>query len=137
VLGKGGGVLARLLTPARFGALPRFGTGTQVMSWISLADEIAAIRFLLDRRDISGPVNLTAPAPATNSEFTAALGTAVGRRDLPWLRVPALALRLALGEAAAELLNSARIIPKRLTEAGYEFRHPTLPEALAAELDPR
>ncbi|MGD0602175.1 MAG: TIGR01777 family oxidoreductase [Streptosporangiaceae bacterium] len=137
VLTSAGGILPRLLPLARFGVCPRFGSGQQVMSWISLADEIAAIRFLLDRRDISGPVNLTAPAPATNAEFTAALATAVGRRDLPWLRVPALALRLALGEAAVELLNSARVIPGRLTEAGYEFRHPTLPEALAAELPPR
>jgi NAD dependent epimerase/dehydratase family enzyme len=104
------------------------------MSWISLADEIAAIRFLLDRKDISGPVNLTAPAPVTNSEFTAALAAVVCRRDLPWLRVPALALRLGLGESASELLTSARIAPRRLTEAGYEFRHPALPEALAAEL---
>jgi uncharacterized protein (TIGR01777 family) len=133
VLTPAGGILARLLPLARFGVCPRFGSGKQVMSWISLGDEVAAIRFLLDRKDISGPVNLTAPAPVTNSEFTAALATAVRRRDLPWLRVPALALRLGLGESAAELLNSARIIPKRLTEAGYEFRHPTLPEALAAE----
>ena len=134
VLTPAGGILARLLPLARFGVCPRFGSGKQVMSWISLGDEVAAIRFLLDRKDISGPVNLTAPAPVTNSEFTAALATAVRRRDLPWLRVPALALRLGLGESAAELLNSARIIPRRLTEAGYEFRHPTLPQALAAEL---
>lgn len=134
VLTPAGGILARLLPLARFGVCPRFGSGKQVMSWISLGDEVAAIRFLLDRKDISGPVNLTAPAPVTNSEFTAALASAVRRRDLPWLRVPALALRLGLGESAAELLNSARIIPRRLTEAGYEFRHPTLPQALAAEL---
>jgi NAD dependent epimerase/dehydratase family enzyme len=106
------------------------------MSWISLSEEIGAIRFLLDRKDISGPVNLTAPAPATNAEFTAALAAAVRRRDLPWLRVPAPVLRLALGEGAAELLTSARVIPKRLLDAGYEFRHPTLPGALSAELAP-
>ena len=107
------------------------------MSWISLADEIGAIRFLLDRKDISGPVNLTAPAPVTDSEFAAALDAAVSRRDLPWLRVPAPVLRLALGEAAVELLTSAWILPKRLQEAGYQFRHPTLPEALSAELASR
>jgi uncharacterized protein (TIGR01777 family) len=134
VLTPGGGILSRLLPLARFGVCPRFGSGHQVMSWISLADEISAIRFLLDRKDISGPVNLTAPAPVTDSEFTAALTAAVGRRDLPWLRVPAPALRLGLGEAAVELLNSARIVPKRLIGAGYEFRHPTLPDALSAEL---
>jgi hypothetical protein len=132
-----GGILARLLPLARLGLCPRFGSGRQVMSWISLSDEIGAIRFLLNRKDISGPVNLTAQAPVTNSEFTAALNHAVARHDLPWLRVPAPALRLALGEAAVELLTSARVLPKRLQEAGYEFRYPTLPEALSSELASR
>jgi NAD dependent epimerase/dehydratase family enzyme len=130
-------MLARLLPLARLGLLPRFASGRQAMSWISLSDEIGAIRFLLDRKDVSGPVNLTAPVPVTNSEFTAALTAAVGRRDLPWLRVPAPALRLALGEAAVELLTSARVMPKRLQEADYDFRYPTLPEALSAELTSR
>ncbi len=137
VLTPRGGLLARLLPEARLGLCPRFGSGKQVMSWISLSDEIGAIRFLLDRKDLSGPVNLTAPAPVTNSEFTAALAAAVGHRDRPWLRVPAPALRLALGEAAVELLTSARVVSQRLQEAGYEFRHPTLPEALSAELASR
>ena len=137
VLTPRGGLLARLLPLARLGVFPRFGSGGQAMSWISLSDEVGAIRFLLDRKDISGPVNLTAPAPATNSEFTAALAAAVGRRDLPWLRVPAPVLRLAVGEAAVELLTSIRVLPRRLQEAGYEFRYPTLPEALSAELASR
>ncbi|MFI5082772.1 MAG: TIGR01777 family oxidoreductase [Streptosporangiales bacterium] len=137
VLTPRGGLLARLLPLARLGVFPRFGSGGQAMSWISLSDEVGAIRFLLDRKDISGPVNLTAPAPATNSEFTTALSAAVGRRDLPWLRVPAPVLRLALGEAAVELLTSTGVLPRRLQEAGYEFRYPTLPEALSAELASR
>jgi uncharacterized protein (TIGR01777 family) len=136
VLSSRGGILARLLPPARLGLCPRFASGRQAMSWISLSDEIGAIRFLLDRKDISGPVNLTAPAPATNSEFTAALVRALGRRDLPWLRVPALALRLALGEASVELISSARVAPVRLREACYPFRYPTRAGALAAELAP-
>ena len=134
VLGKGGGVLARLLTPARFGALPRFGTGTQVMSWISLADEIAAIRFLLTMSTASGAFNLTAPNAVTNSELTAALHHALRRPDFPWLRIPEPVLHLALGEMSSELLTSARVIPKRLTGAAFEFRHPTISTALAAEL---
>ena len=134
VLTPRGGVLARMLPLARLGLLPRFSSGRQVMSWIALSDEIGAIRFLLDREDISGPVNLTAPEAATDAEFTAALTAAVGRRDLPRLRVPAPALRLGLGEASVELLTSARVVPRRLQEAGYEFRHPTLSGALAAEL---
>ena len=137
VLTPRGGLLARLLPLARLGVCPRFASGRQAMSWISLSDEIGVIRFVLDRRDVSGPVNLTAPAPATNAELTAALTAAVGRHDLPWLRVPAPVLRLALGEAAVELLTSARVLPGRLQEAGYEFRYPTLPEALSAELASR
>ena len=136
VLGKGGGVLARLLTPARFGALPRFGTGTQVMSWISLSDEIAAIRFLLTTGTASGAFNLTAPNAVTNSELTAALHHALRRPDFPWLRIPEPALHLALGDMSSELLTSARVIPKRLTGAGFEFRHPTISAALSAELRP-
>jgi uncharacterized protein len=134
VLTPAGGLLARLLPLARVGLCPGFASGTQVMTWIALSDEIAAIRFLLDHRDISGPVNLTAPDPVTNSAFTAALAAAVGRRDLPWLRVPAPVLRLGLGEAAVEILTSVRVTPARLIQAGYQFRHPALAEALSAEL---
>jgi NAD dependent epimerase/dehydratase family enzyme len=105
------------------------------MSWVSLSDEIAAVKFLLGRTGLSGPVNVTAPAPVTNAEFTAALNVAAGRRPRPWLRVPAPLLRLAVGEASVELLSSARILPGRLQEAGYEFRYPDLPGALRAELE--
>jgi uncharacterized protein len=136
VLAPGGGILGRLLPAARLGLSPRFASGRQVMSWIALSDEVGAIRFLLDRKDLSGPVNLTAPNPVTNSEFTAALSTTVGRRDLPWLRIPSPVLRLALGEASIELRTSARVIPRRLLDASYEFRYPTLPAALSAELAP-
>jgi uncharacterized protein (TIGR01777 family) len=144
VLTPRGGFLARLLPLARFGLCPRFSSGRQVMSWISLSDEIGAIRFLLDREDLSGAFNLTAPAPVTNAEFTAALNAAAGWHDRSWrrvltpvLRVPAPALRLGVGEAAVELLTSARVSSRRLQEAGYQFRHPALPAALAAELGSR
>jgi uncharacterized protein len=137
VLTPAGGLLARLLPLARLGLCPRFASGTQVMSWISRQDEIRAISFLLSRKDVAGPVNLTAPVAATNSEFTAALAAAVHRRDLPGLRVPALVLRLGLGEASVELLTSARVTPRRLLGAGFSFRDRTVPEALAGELSPR
>jgi uncharacterized protein len=137
VLTPAGGLLARLLPLARLGLCPRFASGTQAMSWISLSDEIRAIGFLLSRKDVTGPVNLTAPVAVTNSEFTTGLTAAVRRRDLPWLRVPAPLLRLGLGEASVELLTSSRVTPKRLLEAGYSFRHRTLPEALSAELAAR
>jgi len=137
VLARGGGLLGRLAPFARLTPVslcPRFGSGTQVMSWVSLSDEVAAIRFLLDRDDISGPVNVTAPEPVSNAEFTAALATALHRRDLPWLRVPSPLLRLALGEASVEILGSARIVSARLSQAGYQFHHPTIRAALTAEL---
>jgi uncharacterized protein (TIGR01777 family) len=137
VLGSGGGMLGRLALPARLGVLPRFGDGRQVMSWISLTDEVRAIRFLLDGADASGrsgPYNLTAPNPVTNAELTSALLAACRRPDFRWLRVPAPLLKLGLGEMSAELLTSARVLPKRLLEAGFEFDHPTISAALAAEL---
>jgi uncharacterized protein (TIGR01777 family) len=137
VLASGGGVLGRLALPARLGVLPRFGDGRQVMSWISLTDEVRAIRFLLDGSGAegrSGPYNLTAPNAVTNSELTAALRAAFRRPDFSWLRVPAPLLRLGLGEMSSELLTSARVLPKRLLEAGFEFDYPTVTAALAAEL---
>jgi uncharacterized protein len=135
VLGKGGGMLARLTLPARFGLLPRFGDGSQVMSWIALTDEIAAIRFLLEHTECNGPFNLTAPHPVSDSELTAAMHTVFRRPDLSWLRVPEPVLRLALGEMSSELLNSARVLPKRLLEAEFGFSYPEVGAALAAELN--
>jgi uncharacterized protein len=149
VLGSGGGVLGRLALPARLGVLPRFGDGQQVMSWISLTDEVRAIRFLLDgpggsagsagpanpgAEARSGPYNLTAPNPVTDAELTAALKAAFHRPDFPWLRVPAPLLKLGLGEMSSELLNSARVLPKRLLDAGFVFEYPTVAAALKAEL---
>ena len=137
ILGAGGGVLARLALPARFGLLPRFGDGRQVMSWISLTDEIRAIRFLLDGEGAdsrSGPFNLTAPNPVTDAELTSALHATLKRPDFRWFAIPAGVLRLALGEMSSELLNSARVLPKRLREAGFEFEYPLIGAALAAEL---
>ena len=137
VLGSAGGVLGRLALPARLGVLPRFGDGRQVMSWISLTDEIRAIRFLLDgagAADRSGAYNLTAPNPVSNAELTSALLTAFRRPDFSWLRVPAPLLKLGLGEMSAELLTSARVLPRRLLDVGFEFEHPTISAALAAEL---
>ena len=137
VLGAGGGVLGRLVLPARFGLLPRFGDGYQVMSWITLTDEIRAIRFLLDgdgADERTGPYNLTAPNPVTNTALTAALHAAFHRPDFPWLRVPAPLLKLGLGEMSAELLTSARVLPSRLLEAGFTFEYPTIGAALTEEL---
>ena len=82
----------------------------------------------------SGPYNLTAPNPVTDAELTAALKAAFHRPDFPWLRVPAPLLKLGLGEMSSELLNSARVLPKRLLDAGFVFEYPTVAAALKAEL---
>jgi uncharacterized protein (TIGR01777 family) len=132
VLAAGGGMLGRLLLPFRFGLGATFGSGRQYLSWISLTDEVRAIRFLLGSADAAGPFNLTAPAPVTNAEFTRALATALGRPAL--LTLPAVVLRTALGEVAGELLGSARVMPAKLTAAGFSFAHPDIAIALRAEL---
>jgi uncharacterized protein len=132
VLSRRGGMLG-LLTPLfRAGLGARMGSGRQFISWISLTDHVAAVRFLLGQAGIDGPVNLTAPAPVTNAVFTAALARALHRPALLW--VPAPALQLGAGEMSGELLGSARVLPRRLTEAGFAFRYPAIAATLAAEL---
>jgi hypothetical protein len=117
----------------RLGLGGPLGSGRQWMSWISLADAISAILFLLDTPSIEGPVNLTAPSPITNAQFTRALAHAVHRPAI--LPAPAFALRLALGEMADEaLLSSARVYPSKLISAGFQFAHPTIAQALDAAL---
>jgi hypothetical protein len=132
VMSRRGGVLARMLPPFRLGLGARLGSGTQVMSWITLADYATIVSFLLARPEIAGPVNLTTPHPVTNAEFTSALAAAVHRPGLLFLPEPAL--RLALGGVSSDILASARVMPRRLEAAGYRFRFPDLPAALAAEL---
>ncbi|BBY30587.1 TIGR01777 family oxidoreductase [Mycolicibacterium sediminis] len=129
VLSRTGGVLGRLRPLFGFGLGARLGNGRQYMPWISLEDEIRALLFTIDE-DVSGPVNLTGPAPVTNAEFTSALGRAVHRPAV--LPAPAFVLRAALGEFADEgLLGGQRAIPAVLERAGFEFRHNTIGEALA------
>ena len=132
VMSGRGGLLGPLLPLFRLGLGARLGRGHQYLSWIARTDEVAAIRFLLDHPEVSGPVNLTAPAPCTNAEFTAALARAVHRPAA--LAVPAVALRTALGEASGELLGSARVLPQKLERAGFSFRYPDIAGALTAEL---
>ena len=109
----------------------QLGDGRQYMPWISLDDEVGAIVHALTHDDLAGPVNLTGPAAVTNTEFTRAVGRAV-RRPAPW-RVPGFVLKAVLGQAAEEMaLFSVRAVPAALERSGYEFRHPTLDDALAA-----
>lgn len=128
VLAAEGGMLARLMLPFRLGLGARLGSGSAYLSWISLTDEVRAIKFALDRQDIAGPVNLTAPEPVTNAEFTKALASVLGRPAL--FTLPAPVLRAALGELASELLASVRVMPGRLLRAGFAFRDPDIRTAL-------
>ena len=133
VLGKDGGVLAKLLTPFRLGVGGRLGSGTQWMSWITLEDMVRALRFLIDTRTAAGAFNLVAPEPSTNAEFTRVLARALGRPAV--FPVPKFALELVFGVMADDtILASQRVVPKRLAGAGFEFRHPRLEEALRFEL---
>ena len=131
VLSRQGGMLGRLAPLFRLGLGARIGPGTQFISWITLTDHVRALRYLLANPGIEGPVNLTAPGPVTNAEFTAALAAALGRPAL--LRAPAAVLRAALGELSTDLLASARVLPHRLLEAGFTFRHADMASGLAAE----
>ncbi len=134
VLGRGGGLLGRLLTPFRLGAGGRLGDGKQWMSWISIEDEVDAITHALRTDALRGPVNLTAPHPVTNSDFTRALARAVRRPAL--LPTPLLPLKALYGEELVEhlLLASQNVLPERLTASRFTFEHPTLESALAAAL---
>jgi uncharacterized protein (TIGR01777 family) len=130
VLAPSGGILSRIRPLFSLGLGARLGNGRQYMSWISLEDEVRALLFAITHDEVSGPVNLTGPAPVTNAEFTAALGRTVNR-PTP-LIVPGFALRIALGEFAEEgLLGGQRAIPAALERAGFVFHHNTIGEALA------
>ena len=129
VAASSGGALRQLLPLFSVGLGARLGRGRQYMSWISLEDQVRAVQFAISDSRLSGPVNLTGPAPVTNAEFTAALGRAVNR-PTP-LMMPGFAVRAALGEFADEtLLSGQRAIPALLERAGFEFHHNTVGEAL-------
>jgi uncharacterized protein len=129
VLDREGGALAKMLPPFRLGLGGPLGGGRQWFPWIHRADEVGAILFLLATAAASGPFNLCAPRPVQNRDFARALGRQLRRPSI--LPAPAPALRLALGELAEALLTGQRAHPRRLLAAGYRFRYPDLPEALA------
>jgi uncharacterized protein (TIGR01777 family) len=129
VLGSDGGAFPRLVRLFRFGLGGRLGSGKQWWSWITRDDAVRALMFILQQDQLRGPVNLTAPQPVTNAEFTSTLARAVRRPA--FFHAPAFALRLLLGELAEELfLSSARVIPQRLEQAGFEFQDRSLEGAL-------
>jgi uncharacterized protein (TIGR01777 family) len=130
VLAAAGGAMRQLRPLFSVGLGVRLGSGRQYMSWISLEDTVRALQFAISDAGLSGPVNLTGPAPVTNAEFTAALGRALNR-PTP-LMVPSFAIRATLGEFADEtLLSGQRAIPGALERAGFDFHHNTVGEALS------
>jgi uncharacterized protein (TIGR01777 family) len=130
VLSPSGGILGTVKPLFTLGLGARLGNGRQYMPWITLEDEVRALLYVISHDNMSGPVNLTGPAPVTNAEFTAALGRTVNR-PTP-LMVPGFALRTLLGEFAEEgLLGGQRAIPAALERAGFVFHHNTIGEALA------
>ncbi|MGI8558319.1 MAG: TIGR01777 family oxidoreductase [Solirubrobacteraceae bacterium] len=132
VLAKSGGALKRMLPPFRLGIGGPVAGGQQYMPWIALEDVVGMYTAALDSERWSGPVNASAPQPATNAEFSAALGHALHRPALT--PVPAFAMRALYGSMAQIVLGGQRALPERALELGYEFRFSALEPALAATL---
>jgi len=130
VLGPQGGALAKMALPFKFFIGGPLGSGRQWMSWIHLEDEVGLILYLMETRQTVGAVNATAPNPATMSDFCRTLGKVMHRPS--WAPVPAIALRLMLGEMADMLLTGQRAIPAAAQKLGYQFRYANLYDALRA-----
>ena len=136
VLSAEGGALSKMLLPFKLGIGGRLGSGQQWMSWISIDDHVRAMIHLLTA-DVAGPVDLTAPAPVRNVEFTKALGRELGRPTL--FPIPRIGPRLLLGKELAQALlyESQRVLPTVLERSGYSFDHPAIDDALAGVLGPQ
>ena len=130
VLSESGGALEKMLPPFKLGVGGPVAGGRQYVPWVHLEDVAGAIAFCLDNEAAVGPVNVAAPEPVTNAELSKALGRVLHRPAL--LPVPAAALRLLYGEMASIVITGARMVPRRLQELGYSFRHPDLEQALGA-----
>ncbi|QQS33882.1 MAG: TIGR01777 family protein [Acidobacteriota bacterium] len=129
VLSKDGGALGTMLTPFKFGVGGVVGSGKQWMSWISLDDQVAIINFVIENENIRGAVNAVSPNPATNEEFTKTLGDVLYRPTI--LPLPEFAVSMMFGEMGdALLLASTKVLPKRLLDAGFEFKYPDLKPAI-------
>jgi uncharacterized protein len=133
ILAREGGALSKMLLPFKLGAGGRLGSGQQWMSWVTLEDVVGGLRFALENASVRGAVNVVAPQPVRNAEFTRILARVLHRPT--FFPAPAFALRLALGEMAdALLLSSQRVSPQVLQKSGYSFRHSDLASALEAVL---
>ncbi len=135
VLSSRGGALAKMLPIFRLGLGGRIGNGRQYMSAISISDLVRAIAFLIDDERLTGPVNLVMPSSFTNAVFSKTLGRVLGRPA--FFPVPAVAVSIAFGEMGREtLLGSLRVVPAKLEQAGFQFRHADIESALRASCEP-
>ena len=133
VLARDGGLLGQLLVPFRLGLGARFGTGAHWMSWIERDDLVRLIAHVATQDTLRGPVNATAPHPVTNAEFVRTLGATLGRPA--FLRIPRMPVTALLGDLARELFfGGQRVLPSKVLESGFEFRHPELRAALGYAL---
>ena len=127
-LSQAGGALETMLPPFRLGVGGPVAGGRQYVPWVHMDDVVGALAFCLHTEAATGPVNVTAPEPVTNREFSKALGRVLRRPAVA--PVPALALKILYGEMAVVVTSGRRAVPRRLTELGYEFRRPDLDDAL-------
>lgn len=133
ILSPRGGALAKMLLPFTFGVGGKIGSGRQWMSWIALADAVRAIGFVVQDPMLGGAVNVTSPAPVTNAVFTRALARALHRPAVA--TIPAVAISLLYGQMGRDtVVAGQRVIPARLTGAGFVFEHPEIDDALTSEL---
>jgi uncharacterized protein len=135
VLGEGGGALEKMLIPFKLFAGGPIGAGKQVVSWVHRDDVVGMILLALDDDRVKGPLNAVSPNPVTSNELAHALGAVLNRPS--WLRTPAAAVQLAMGEAAEILTTGQRVLPARAIELGYEFRYARLVPALESILGER
>ena len=134
VLDAHGGALPRMVTPFRFGAGGRLGSGRQWMPWVHIEDVVGLLLYAAHTAGLHGALNAVAPAPVTNAEFTRALGHVLHRPA--FMRVPRAALRLAFGAKSEIVMASQRVLPRAAQRSGYSFRHVALEGALRAALAP-
>jgi uncharacterized protein len=133
VLTKRGGALPQMLPPFKMGMGGKVGNGKQYWPWITLEDVVGAIRFAITHEPLSGPVNLCSPQQTTNKEFTKAIGRVLRKPTI--FPLPSVAVTLLLGEMGQEaLLTSERVEPVKLKQAGFQFKHPEIEEAMRAVL---
>ena len=132
VLGRGGGALKTMARPFRLGMGGRIGHGRQMMSWVHIEDLARAVRFVMHKHALHGPINMSSPQPVSNREFTRALARSLKRPA--FFTVPPFALRLLYGEGASIITRGTTVLPRKLQKAGFQFRYPAIEWALAEAL---